>query len=153
MGSEMCIRDSHITVVDAIADKYGGVRVAGKDSQKVRQEAIDKFQNDPSCRVIVLNMKAGGVGLTLTSASDVLFVEQGWSPADHDQAEDRCHRIGQDANVSAWYLLANETIDQDIYKLISDKRFVVDAVTDGDEYSDDSILNELVKKLVGRADV
>jgi len=140
----------HISVVDGIANKYGGVRVAGKDTQQARQDAVDKFQSDPECRVIVLNMKAGGVGLTLTAASDVLFVEQGWSPADHDQAEDRCHRIGQDETVSAWYLLANETIDQDVYRLISDKRLIVDAVTDGDETSGDSILNELVKTLVAR---
>ena len=143
----------HISVVDGIASKYGGVRGAGEDSQQTRQDAVDKFQSDPECRVIVLNMKAGGVGLTLTAASDVLFVEQGWSPADHDQAEDRCHRIGQDETVSAWYLLANETIDQDVYRLISGKRLIVDAVTDGDETSSDSILNELVKTLLSRTHV
>jgi len=143
----------HISVVDAIAEKYGNLRVAGKDTQQVRQNAVDSFQNDPESRVIVLNMKAGGVGLTLTAASDVLFVEQGWTPAEHDQAEDRCHRIGQDDNVSAWYLLANDTIDHDIYQLIADKRVVVDAVTEGDEEESGSILNELVKSLIKRTEV
>ena len=140
----------HISVVDALAAKYGGLRVAGKDSSEVRQAAVDTFQNDPDARVIVLNMKAGGVGLTLTAASDVLFVEQGWTPAEHDQAEDRCHRIGQDEHVSAWYLLAEGTIDDDIYALIAKKRLVVDAVTDGDDEAQDSVLNDLVATLIKR---
>ncbi len=140
----------HISVVDGIANRYGGLRVAGKDSMEKRQEAIDAFQGDPESRVLVLNMKAGGVGLTLTAASDVLFVEQGWTPAEHDQAEDRCHRIGQSNNVSAWYMLADGTIDDDIYELIQKKRVVVDAVTDGDEGSEDSVLNDLVKTLIAR---
>jgi SNF2 family DNA or RNA helicase len=96
-------------------------------------------------------MKAGGVGLTLTAASDVLFVEQGWTPAEHDQAEDRCHRIGQEDTVSAWYLLAEGTIDDDIYALVAQKRLVVDAVTDGDDPdAQDSVLNDLVATLVAR---
>ena len=99
-------------------------------------------------------MKAGGVGLTLTAASDVLFVEQGWTPAEHDQAEDRCHRIGQDNNVSAWYLLAEGTIDDDIYQLIEDKRVVVDAVTDGDtEDTSTSVLNDLINTLRERTQI
>ncbi|MBF86325.1 MAG: hypothetical protein CL489_17865 [Acidobacteria bacterium] len=140
----------HQVVVDTLAERYGGLRVAGKDSSETRQAAVDTFQGDPDARVIVLNMKAGGVGLTLTAASDVLFVEQGWTPAEHDQAEDRCHRIGQDEHVSAWYLLAEGTIDDDIYALIAKKRLVVDAVTDGDDDVQDSILNDLVKTLVKR---
>ena len=140
----------HISVVDTLAAKYGGLRVAGKDSQEARQAAVDAFQNDPDARVIVLNMKAGGVGLTLTAASDVLFVEQGWTPAEHDQAEDRCHRIGQEDTVSAWYLLAEGTIDDDIYALVAQKLLVVDAVTDGDDEAQDSVLNDLVATLVRR---
>jgi SWI/SNF-related matrix-associated actin-dependent regulator 1 of chromatin subfamily A len=140
----------HISVVDTLAAKYGGLRVAGKDSQEARQAAVDSFQNDPDARVIVLNMKAGGVGLTLTAASDVLFVEQGWTPAEHDQAEDRCHRIGQEDTVSAWYLLAEGTIDDDIYALVAQKRVVVDAVTDGDDETQDSVLNSIVATLVAR---
>ena len=144
----------HTSVVDEIAERYGKLRVAGKDSQEARQHAVDTFQNDPNARVIVLNMKAGGVGLTLTAASDVLFVEQGWTPAEHDQAEDRCHRIGQDNNVSAWYLLAEGTIDDDIYQLIEDKRVVVDAVTDGDtEDTSTSVLNDLINTLRERTQI
>ncbi len=142
----------HISVVDALAERYGNLRVAGKDSAEARQAAVDTFQNDSEHRVIVLNMKAGGVGLTLTAASDVLFVEQGWTPGEHDQAEDRCHRIGQEDNVSAWYLLAEGTIDDDIFALIEKKRVIVDAVTDGEDSTGTSVLNDLVKTLIARAD-
>jgi SWI/SNF-related matrix-associated actin-dependent regulator 1 of chromatin subfamily A len=142
----------HKAVVNALADKYGGMRVAGADSMKARQEVIDKFQSDDDARVIVLNMKAGGVGITLTAASDVLFVEQGWTPAEHDQATDRCHRIGQDASVvSSWYLLADGTIDDALFELIEAKRIVVDAVTDGEDDLAVSVMNGLIDKLVKRA--
>ena len=84
----------------------------------------------------------------------MLFVEQGWTPAEHSQAEDRCHRIGQDAdNVSAWYLLAEKTIDDDIYDLIEKKRITVDAVTEGEDNSQDSVLKDLVKTLIERTNV
>ena len=153
-GRKLVVFAHHISVVDALAERFGGLRVAGKDSAEARQEAVDKFQNDPDAKVIVLNMKAGGVGLTLTAASDVLFVEQGWTPAEHSQAEDRCHRIGQDAdNVSAWYLLAEKTIDDDIYDLIEKKRITVDAVTEGEDNSQDSVLKDLVKTLIERTNV
>ena len=153
-GRKLVVFAHHISVVDALAERFGGLRVAGKDSAEARQEAVDKFQNDPDAKVLVLNMKAGGVGLTLTAASDVLFVEQGWTPAEHSQAEDRCHRIGQDAdNVSAWYLLAEKTIDDDIYDLIEKKRITVDAVTEGEDNSQDSVLKDLVKTLIERTNV
>ena len=70
-------------------------------------------------------------GITLTRASNVCFLELEWTPAIHDQAEDRCHRIGQRDAVTAWYLLAAETIDETMARLIQRKRAVVDAVTDG----------------------
>ena len=72
---------------------------------------------------------------------------------EHDQAEDRCHRIGQDNNVSAWYLLAEGTIDDDIYELIEKKRVVVDAVTDGEDDTQTSVLNDLINSLRERTEV
>jgi SWI/SNF-related matrix-associated actin-dependent regulator 1 of chromatin subfamily A len=93
-----------------------------------------------------LNIQAGGVGLTLTAASDVCFVEQGWTPGEHDQCEDRAHRIGQKNNVQAWYLLGANTIDEDIYDLIDAKRLVVDAVTEGDEAEQQSVIGDLMRR-------
>lgn len=71
------------------------------------------------------------MGHTLTAASDVVFVELPWTPADVDQTYSRCHRIGQKGTVTAHYLLAANTIDEMIYEIIEAKRDVVDAATDG----------------------
>lgn len=140
----------NVDVVDHLAEKYGNLRVSGRDSLEERQASVDAFQNDPVQRVIVLNLQAGGVGITLTSGSDVVFVQMGWTPAEHDQAEDRCHRIGQKNHVQAWYLLAARTIDEDIYDLVDSKRIVVDAVTEGDEVEQQSLVKDLMKRLVDK---
>lgn|GEM_PF-633196 len=140
----------NVDVVDHLASKYGGLRVSGRDSLEERQHAVDSFQNDPKARVIVLNLQAGGVGITLTSGSDVVFVQMGWTPGEHDQAEDRCHRIGQKNNVQAWYLLASGTIDEDIYYLVDSKRSVVDAVTEGDEIEQQSLVKDLMNRILAK---
>ena len=140
----------NVAVVDQLAAKYGNLRVSGQDSMEDRQRAVDAFQNDKKARVIVLNLQAGGVGLTLTAGSDVCFVQQGWTPGEHDQAEDRAHRIGQKNSVQAWYLLGVNTIDEDIYDLIEAKRSVVDAVTEGDEAENASIIGDLMKRFYAK---
>jgi SWI/SNF-related matrix-associated actin-dependent regulator 1 of chromatin subfamily A len=143
----------HVKIVDELSQRYGGLRVSGRDSMEDRQHAVDSFQNDPESRVIVLNLKAGSVGLTLTAASDVLFVEQGWTPAEHDQAEDRCHRIGQVNHVQAWYMICATTIDEDVYEIVESKRSIVDAVTDGEGEVSHSVLADLMRRIATRAGV
>jgi superfamily II DNA or RNA helicase len=140
----------NVDVVDHLAGKYGGLRVSGRDSLEERQHAVDSFQTDPKSRVIVLNLQAGGVGITLTAGSDVVFVQMGWTPGEHDQAEDRCHRIGQKNNVQVWYLLASGTIDEDIYHLVDSKRSVVDAVTEGDEVEHQSLVKDLMNRILAK---
>lgn len=118
-------------------------------SAEVRQDKVDRFQNDPNTRCIVLNLLSGGVGLTLTAASNVAFVELGWNPATMDQAGDRCHRIGQTDSVTEWWFVGAKTIDEWIHELIQNKREVVNAAVDGNEtVGEVSILNELVARLV-----
>jgi SNF2 family DNA or RNA helicase len=140
----------NVAIVDYLAGKYGNLRVSGQDSMEDRQHAVDSFQKDPKARVIVLNLQAGGVGLTLTAGSDVCFVQQGWTPGEHDQAEDRCHRIGQENSVQVWYLIGVNTIDEDIYDLIDAKRAVVDAVTEGDEVQQAGVIGDLMKRLYAK---
>ena len=84
-------------------------------------------------------MEVAGQGLTLTRASNVAFLELDWTPAKHDQAEDRCHRIGQQDAVNAYYLLAAETVDETIAKLLERKRAVIGAVTDGREEDEEGV--------------
>jgi SWI/SNF-related matrix-associated actin-dependent regulator 1 of chromatin subfamily A len=118
-----------------------------------KQANIDKFQNDENQQVIACSIKAAGVGITLTAASDVLFIEQGWNPADQDQAADRCHRIGQTDSVTVYTAICTETVDEDIYELIEGKRQIVNAITDGtvlDPDQDNSVLGELLVRLANR---
>jgi SNF2 family DNA or RNA helicase len=86
-------------------------------------------------------------GITLTRASNVAFLELEWTPAMHDQAEDRCHRIGQRDAVTAWYLLAANTIDETMARLIQRKRAIVAAVTDGRASDDDGLVDGVVREL------
>jgi SNF2 family DNA or RNA helicase len=132
--SKLVLFASHTFVVERLMQAFGdrAVRLTGADDAAARQVAVDRFQTEESVRLFVGNLKAAGVGLTLTAASDVAFLELAWTPADHDQAEDRLHRIGQRGSVTAWYLLAADTIDEDIVELLERKRQVIAGVTDGD---------------------
>ncbi|HEX2416143.1 MAG TPA: hypothetical protein VHJ37_13110, partial [Thermoleophilaceae bacterium] len=82
-----------------------------------------------------------------TRASNVAFLELDWTPARHDQAEDRLHRIGQDSAVTAWYLLAPDTIDETMAELLQRKRSVINAVTDGQVRDDERIVDAVVREL------
>lgn len=130
-GRKLLVFAWHSNVVDEFASAHGGLRISGKDPVPVRQRAVERFQADDTAKVIALQLKAGGVGLTLTAASDVLFLEQGWTPATHNQAEDRTHRIGQDHHVTAHYHLALGTIDERIFRLVDAKRRLNAAIEDG----------------------
>jgi SWI/SNF-related matrix-associated actin-dependent regulator 1 of chromatin subfamily A len=86
-----------------------------------RQEAITSFQNDPSVRVAILGVTAASVAVTLTAASTVWFAELFWTPAIQIQAEDRCHRIGQQSIVRCVYFHANGSLDDLLWKLLEQK--------------------------------
>lgn len=142
----------HIEIQKQIIEMFSSrkpAHILGEDSSEERQANIERFQTDDDCRLIVCSLKSGGIGITLTAASNVAFLELGWTPADHDQAEDRLHRIGQENNVMAWYLLAENTIDDDLQELINEKRAVVDATTEGEALPEGStsILNDLLERL------
>ncbi len=130
-GEKLVLFGWHREIVDTLAHRFGVPKITGDNSAAGRQAAVDRFQGDPATRLLVCNVRAGGVGLTFTAASNVAFCELGWTPAEHDQAEDRCHRIGQTGSVNAWYLLAEDTIDAQIHALIEKKRATVDAATEG----------------------
>jgi len=107
---------------------YKPVRVVGADSPEARQAAVDRFQSDPECRVFVGNIKAAGVGLTLTAASHVIFLEASWTPADLLQCADRCHRIGQQNPVLAEILTIYQSIDAQMLHSALGKMHVINAI-------------------------
>ena len=100
------------------------VHILGDDSSEKRDQAVQAFQNDPKVKFAVCSLKAAGVGITLTAASDVLMVEQDWTPANLDQAEDRAHRMGQKNAVNVTYLVMENTIDEPLREVIDGKRKV-----------------------------
>jgi len=140
---------THKNTVAELMEYFGNaaVKVTGDSSQADRQAAVDRFQADDTCRLFVGNIQAAGVGLTLTAASNVAFLEFAWQPGEHLQAEDRAHRIGQKESVTCWYLVATGTIDETIVRLLEQKAAVVDAVTDGREVSDFNLLGELLAEI------
>ncbi len=136
----------HKFVIDALMKEFGNiaVKVDGSVSGQARQDAVDRFQEDESCRLFVGNIKAAGVGITLTAASNVAYLELPWTPGDLSQTEDRCHRIGQKDSVSIYYLLAAGTIEEQIARLLDKKRKVLDSVLDGEDTEAESLLGELM---------
>jgi SWI/SNF-related matrix-associated actin-dependent regulator of chromatin subfamily A-like protein 1 len=107
---------------------------------------VDTFQNNPDCRLFVGNIQAAGVGITLTAASNLVFLEYAWSPSLMDQAADRIHRISQKFSVTIYNLLARGTIEEKIAKLLDKKRNTISSVMDGKDADTDSLLYELMKE-------
>lgn len=140
----------HKVIVEEIAREFKCGQITGDTSLQLRDQHVQAFQADPTVKTLACNIQAGGMGLTLTAASDVIFLELGWNPSQHDQAGDRCHRIGQTDSVTEWWLIGKGTIDEDIHELIESKRAVVDAATDGrEQVAEVNIMSELVSRLRG----
>lgn len=122
----------------------GAVTIVGDNSMEERQHAVDSFQTDPKVQVIICNIKSGGVGITLTASSRVAFIELPWHPADAEQCEDRCHRIGQKDSVQCSYFLGVDTIDEYIYDIIEKKREIVNQVTGAEDTIETNIIDGLI---------
>ena len=149
-GEKLVVFAHHRTVLEGLVAAFPeAAHILGDDEIADRQTAVERFQSDVRCQLMLCSQQAGGFGLTLTAASNVAFLELGWNPAVHDQAEDRCHRIGQSRQVTAWYLLAAGTVDEPIGELIEHKRAVVSAAADGETMAERaSVLGDLVETLV-----
>ncbi len=147
-GEKLVVFAHHRNVVKELAKEFNTPTIMGGDNLKARQKVIDNFQTDSKCQLIICSMAAAGVGITLTAASNVAFIELGWTPAGHQQCEDRLHRIGQHNAVTSWWLLAAGTIEEEIARLLDKKRAVIDATTDGEEMGEDEgILKALLRTM------
>jgi SWI/SNF-related matrix-associated actin-dependent regulator 1 of chromatin subfamily A len=151
-GERLVVFARHREIQRAVLERFpSALHILGADSHAARDASLHAFQaaDDSSNQLIVCSLEVAGQGLTLTQASNVAFLELDWTPAKHDQAEDRCHRIGQQDAVNAWYLLAAGTIDETISTLLERKRAVIGAVTDGLEESEEGIVDALARELTG----
>ena len=140
----------HREVQDLLLERFpDALHLLGRDTIGAREDAVRAFQAGEG-QLLVCATRVAGQGITLTRASNVAFLDLEWTPATHDQAEDRCHRIGQRDAVTAWYLLAAKTIDETMLDLIEAKRRVVGAVTDGRREEDATLIEGVVRALRGR---
>lgn len=123
----------HISVVDALMKEFGtrAVKVDGSVTGAAREEAVTRFQTDPSVELFVGNIQAAGVGLTLTAASSVAFIELPATPGELAQAIDRVHRIGQKDAVNAFFLVAQGYGAETAAALLGSKLSVINQVVDG----------------------
>jgi SWI/SNF-related matrix-associated actin-dependent regulator 1 of chromatin subfamily A len=147
-GEPLVVFARHLEVHRAVLARFPeALHLVGADSLRDRETAIAAFQDPTGPQLLVGATRVAAQGITLTRASNVAFLELEWTPAMHDQAEDRCHRIGQHDAVTAWYLLAADTIDETMARLIQSKRAHVAAVTDGRVVGGDGLVDAVVREL------
>ena len=145
-GKKIILFCSLHEVVDQLKRYFPtAVSVTGRDSQDVKQRAVDAFQNNPKTDIIICSIKAAGVGLTLTASSNVAFVEFPWTYADCCQCEDRAHRIGQKDSVTCYYFLGRRTIDEKVYRIIQEKKNIANAVTGSTEDIEENIVDMVAR--------
>jgi SNF2 family DNA or RNA helicase len=102
-------------------------------SSRNRGDIVDRFNNDPDCRVFVGSLKAGGTGIDLVAASVVIHYDRWWNAAREDQATDRVHRIGQKRGVQVFKLVTEGTLEERIAAIIEKKRNLMDSVVKEDD--------------------
>lgn len=128
------------------------VKIDGSVNAYDRDIMVQKFHNDPNCKVFIGNIQAAGVGINLTNASDVIFINHPFTPAEYHQAIDRLHRIGQKNSVNVHNTFADDTLDDYIFEIIAGKERDINKLVDR---SDEAISREnftevLLKKLFNR---
>jgi len=139
----------HVDVMDAAEQTFaqrglGYCSIRGNQTPRTRQNSIDAFLSDPDIAIAVCSLTAAGVGLNLQVASNVVLAELSWTAAEQTQAIDRVHRIGQDEPVTAWRIIATQTIDARIAELIDDKAGLAARALDG---SDDEVSSSVDMQL------
>ena len=134
--------------LDMLHEKYKkkSVVLDGRLSKDRRQDAVDRFQNDDKIKIFIGNIKAAGVGITLTAADVVIMNDLSFVPADHSQAEDRAYRYGQKNSVLVYYPVFENTIEMTVYNILQKKKNIIDQVMGDGEYSE-SFASELVKNI------
>jgi SNF2 family DNA or RNA helicase len=128
----------HVDVMDAAEAAFtkAGIRfsaIRGDQTRTVRQKQIDAFAKDPDVAIAVCSLTAAGVGINLQVASNIVLAELSWTDAEQTQAIDRSHRIGQTEPVTAWRIIAAQTIDARIAELIDSKAGLAARALDGSE--------------------
>jgi SWI/SNF-related matrix-associated actin-dependent regulator 1 of chromatin subfamily A len=152
-GKKVIIFTNFTDTLQMIHNHFGkqSVYLDGSCSKPQRQYAVDQFQDNEKIKVFVGNLKAAGVGLTLTSAEVVIMNDLSFVPAEHAQAEDRAYRYGQKNNVLVYYPLFDNTIEGAIYDILNRKKQIINTVMGDDLLENggdivEEILNSINKR-------
>ena len=147
-GKKVIVLTNFTMSLDILHEKYkkNSVTLDGRMNKDRRQENVDRFQNDDKIKVFIGNIKAAGVGITLTAAEVVIMNDLSFVPADHSQGEDRAYRYGQKNSVLVYYPVFENTVEKIIYNILQKKKGVIDQVMGDGEYSE-SFSKDLLKQL------
>jgi SWI/SNF-related matrix-associated actin-dependent regulator 1 of chromatin subfamily A len=134
--------------LNKIAEYFGkaAVKLDGSMSKPERQNSVDQFQDNPKVKIFVGNIKAAGVGITLTAAEAVIMNDLSFLPSDHAQAEDRAYRYGQKNNVLVYYPIFENTIEGIIYDILNNKKQVIATVM-GDNQHPADMAEEILQRI------
>jgi len=147
-GKKVIIFCNFTDSLNKICEHFGkaAVKVDGSMSKPERQNSVDGFQENEKIKVFVGNIKAAGVGLTLTAAEAVIMNDLSFLPSDHAQAEDRAYRYGQKNNVLVYYPIFENTIEGVIYDILANKKQVISTVL-GDNQNTVDAAEEILKRI------
>jgi SWI/SNF-related matrix-associated actin-dependent regulator 1 of chromatin subfamily A len=147
-GKKVIIFCNFTDSLNKICEHFGkaAVKVDGSMSKPERQHSVDSFQENDKIKVFVGNIKAAGVGITLTAAEAVIMNDLSFLPSDHAQAEDRAYRYGQKNNVLVYYPIFENTIEGIIYDILNKKKQVIATVM-GDIKNDVDLVEEIMKQI------
>jgi SWI/SNF-related matrix-associated actin-dependent regulator 1 of chromatin subfamily A len=148
-GKKVIIFTNFTDTLNQIYNHFGktAVYLDGSCSKFHRQNSVDEFQTNDKIKVFVGNLKAAGVGITLTSAEAVIMNDLSFVPAEHSQAEDRSHRIGQKNSTSVYYPLFENTIEGAIYDILNRKKKIISTVMGDDMFDDASTIEEMLNMI------
>lgn len=147
-GKKVIVFCNFTDSLNQIVSHFGksAVKVDGSMTKNERQNSVDKFQNDDKVKIFVGNIKAAGVGITLTAAEAVIMNDLSFLPSDHSQAEDRAYRIGQKNSVLVYYPLFENTIEGLIYDILIAKKQVIATVM-GDNLNSGDFVEEIMNRI------
>lgn len=147
-GKKVIIFTNFTDTLNKITDHFGktAVKLDGKMSKPQRQNSVDEFQNNEKINVFVGNLKAAGVGITLTAAEAVIMNDLSFVPSDHSQSEDRAYRYGQKFSVSVYYPIFENSIEGVIYNILNKKKNIFETVM-GDNEGKGDIMEEILNMI------
>lgn len=137
---KMLVFSQFVKMLDIVQEKLTENHIPytyldGKTSLKERESRVNQFQQDPSKRVFLISLKAGGTGLNLTAADYVYILDPWWNPAVENQAIDRCYRMGQEKHVIAYRMICKDTVEEKIVKLQESKsKLAAEVIAEGDSF-------------------